>query len=227
MPHQFVPFVGLVVIIILIPGPDMTLTIRNGLSGGRSLAFWTGIGACFGLTLWGALSAAGLAALVAASDTAYNAVRYTGVAYLVWMGAAALWHARHAPAAPEPTTQPTADAPADATAQPAARERFGGPARTTRAAITQGFLSNSLNPKIAVFFLTLIPQFIDKGEPKTRVTVIMSATFVALSIVFYRVLSIAVAKFAAVLVTGHARLWIERIAGCALIGLGLQVALTS
>ena len=192
MPHQFVPFVGLVVIIILIPGPDMTLTIRNGLSGGRSLAFWTGIGACFGLTLWGALSAAGLAALVAASDTAYNAVRYTGVAYLVWMGAAALWHARHAPATPEPTTQPTAEA----TAQPAARERFGGPARTTRAAITQGFLSNSLNPKIAVFFLTLIPQFIDKGEPKTRVTVIMSATFVALSIVFYRVLSIAVTSTA-------------------------------
>ena len=224
MPHQFVPFVGLVVIIILIPGPDMTLTIRNGLSGGRSLAFWTGIGACFGLTLWGALSAAGLAALVAASDTAYNAVRYTGVAYLVWMGAAALWHARHAPATSESTTQPTTQPTAETTPP---RERFGGPARTTRAAITQGFLSNSLNPKIAVFFLTLIPQFIDKGEPKTRVTVIMSATFVALSIVFYRVLSIAVAKFSAVLVTGRARLWIERIAGCALIGLGLQVALTS
>lgn len=218
MPHQFVPFVGLVVIIILIPGPDMTLTIRNGLYGGRSLAFWTGFGACLGLTLWGGLSAAGLAALVAASNTAYNAVKYTGVAYLIWMGVNALWHARKG--LPDDSIGESAESSS-------AKERFGGPARTTRAAITQGFLSNSLNPKIAVFFLTLIPQFIEKGEPKTRVTLIMSAAFVALSMLFYRVLSIGVAKFAAVLVTGRARLWIERVAGCALIGLGLQVALTA
>ena len=93
--------------------------------------------------------------------------------------------------------------------------------------MTQGFLSNALNPKIAVFFLTLLPQFIATHEPRTRTMIILALTFLAIAIVFYRLLSMAVAKFSSVLVTGKARLWVERLAGCALIGLGVQVALTS
>lgn len=213
MPHHLLTYVGLVVIIILIPGPDMTLAIRNGLAGGKSLAFWTGLGASIGLTMWGALSVAGLAALVAASEAAYNAVKFSGVAYLIWMGASSLWHARRGPD--------------DATGESIAKERFGGAAHSIKSALTQGILSNALNPKVAVFYLTLIPQFIDKSEPHTRVTIIFAAVFVGIAVVFYRLLSIAVAKFSAILVTGKSRLWIERTAGVALVGLGIQVAITS
>jgi threonine/homoserine/homoserine lactone efflux protein len=217
MPSRIFAFIALVTVIMLIPGPDMTLVIRNGVAGSRTLAFWTGLGTCLGLAMWGVLAVGGLAALIATSGVAYNAVKYAGVAYLMWMGAMSLWHSRAGHA--------TADFGIVEGSAP--RERYGGPARTTRSALTQGFLSNALNPKIAVFFLTLLPQFIGKHEPRTRTMIILAATFLAIAIAFYRALSFAVAKFASVLVTGRARLWVERVAGCALIGLGLQVALTS
>jgi threonine/homoserine/homoserine lactone efflux protein len=127
-------FVLLAAVVICTPGPDTALTIRNTLLGGRANGLRTAQGVAVGQALWTLAASAGIAALVAASQPVFTAVRIIGAAYLVWLGlqalAAALQGRRH-------------------------EERLRGSA----AGFRQGLLSNLANPKMAVFFTSLLPQF--------------------------------------------------------------------
>ncbi|MFD0488400.1 LysE family translocator [Saccharopolyspora spinosporotrichia] len=130
------------------PGPDLALGLRNSLRGGTSAMWWTGLGCCSGLLVHAVASVVGLSALFAASAQAYMVLKLAGAAYLVWLGGSTLWKSwrnRHEPVA--------LDLPA---APKTAIDR--------RTAFRQGLVSNLLNPKIILLFLTLLPQFISPGS---------------------------------------------------------------
>ncbi|GAA2019913.1 LysE family translocator [Nakamurella flavida] len=212
MPHLLLPFILVVVVLTLTPGPDMVLVLRNGSRGGSRAAWWTGLGCCAGIAVYAAASALGLAAVLAASATAFLVIKLLGAVYLVHLGVRALWHSRRASSA--------AAAAATATSPQAAVVRRWS-------AFRQGLVSNLLNPKIALIFLTLIPQFVSPGEPALLTTGILAATFLALAVLWWRVFSLAIGGLGRVLARERVRTAVERVSGVVLIGLGVRVALTA
>ena len=135
---QAAAFLGISALVIATPGQDTALTIRNALLGGRRAALFTAVGVSAGQALWALASAAGVAALLAASEPVFVALRLAGAAYLIWLGVQALVSAqRHRN--PELVHECTN--------------------LRARVAFRQGIISNLGNPKMAVFFLSLLPQF--------------------------------------------------------------------
>jgi threonine/homoserine/homoserine lactone efflux protein len=208
VPAQLVPFLVVSIVITVTPGPDMALVLRNGMRGGSRAAWWTGLGCVCGIPAHATAAVVGLSALLAASATAFTVVKLAGAVYLVYLGASALWHTRRRSVAPSAVT---------------ARS---GPDVGRLEAFRQGLISNLLNPKIALLFLTLLPQFVSVGEPVASTTAVLAAVFLALAAVWWRVFSFAVAVLGRVLSGRRVRTVVERVAGTVLIGLGLRVALT-
>src|SRR6266542_650433 len=136
---QLAAFLGVSTIVIVTPGPDTALTIRNTLLGGRRAGIVSAMGVSSGQAAWTLATAAGIAALLAASEPAFVAVKVAGAAYLVLLGAQSLLRALRR------KSQPASAVP---------REPL-----TARAAFRQGLISNLGNPKMAVFFTSLLPQF--------------------------------------------------------------------
>jgi threonine/homoserine/homoserine lactone efflux protein len=208
LPAQLFPFLAVMLVLTAVPGPDMALVLRNGLRGGTSVAWWTGLGCCTGIATYAAASAAGLAAVLAASATAFEIVKLVGAAYLVYLGIVAWWHTRRVP----PERDPEPDRP------PA------GPGRA--AAYRQGLVGNLLNPKIALIFLTIIPQFVSKGEPAFSTISELAGAFLVMAVVWWRIFSLAVGSLGRILSRASVRRWVEAVTGTVLIGLGIRVALT-
>ena len=207
MPAQLLPFLVVVAVLTLTPGPDMALVLRNGVRGGVRMAWWTGLGCCAGIAVYAAASAVGLAAILAASATAFLVIKFVGAAYLVHLGVSALWHSRRTSAAPVPAGDP---APA--------------PVAGRSAAFRQGLVSNLLNPKIALIFLTLIPQFVSPGEPAST-TGVLAALFLGVAVLWWRLFSLAMGVLGRVLARDRVRTTVERVTGAVLVGLGVRVGL--
>ncbi len=208
MPAQFLPFLAVVALLTLTPGPDMALVLRNGVRGGVRVAWWTGLGCCTGIAGYAVAASLGLAAVLAASATAFLVVKLVGAAYLVYLGAMALWHSR---------AKATA-APVSAAPDPAGRV---GPA------FRQGLMSNLTNPKIALIFLTLIPQFVSPGEPAFSTTAVLAGAFLGMAVLWWRIFSLAVGALGRLLARDRIRTFVERLTGMVLIGLGIRVAFVS
>jgi threonine/homoserine/homoserine lactone efflux protein len=209
VPHELIPFLVVVAVLTVTPGPDMALVLRNGVRGGARLAWWTGLGCCTGIAAHAGAAVLGLSAVLAASATAFTVVRLAGAGYLFYLGAAALWKTRRG-------WRP----PAEVTEQPATT------AVTTRAqAYRQGVLSNLLNPKIALLFLTLLPQFVAPGEPRVATSAALAAVFLGLAVLWWRLFSLLVLGFGRVLSRERVRTVFERTTGVVLVALGLRVAL--
>jgi threonine/homoserine/homoserine lactone efflux protein len=213
VPHQLLPFVLVVGVLTLTPGPDMALVLRNGAGGGARAAWRTGLGCCAGISVYAAASAVGLAAVLAASATAFLAIKLVGAAYLVYLGVMALWHSR---------SRPRADVAAATAAAPTEPTIF-----QRGAAFRQGLVSNLLNPKIVLIFLTLIPQFVSPGEPPFRTTTILAATFLAMAVLWWRLFSLAIGALSRLLARDRVHTTIECVTGAVLIALGIRVALTT
>ena len=207
MPHQFLPFLLVVGLLTLTPGPDMALVLRNGIRGGVRVAWWTGLGCCTGIAGYAAASALGLAALLAASPAAFTALKLVGAAYLVYLGVTSLFR-RPRPVVSEPAGPAVVPEPALARGQ----------------AFRQGLMSNLLNPKIALIFLTLIPQFVSPGEQALRTTAVLAGTFLAMAVLWWRIFSVAVGALGRLMARDRVRAAVERTTGVVLIGLGLRVA---
>jgi threonine/homoserine/homoserine lactone efflux protein len=205
--HDLPLFIAAALLLNLTPGPDMLYVAgTSGARGGRAgVAAALGVGAGCGLHI--ALGALGISALVAASPLAFGLLKWLGACYLVWAGIAMLRRRRGA------ESPPPADAPS-----PARRVFF------------QGALINALNPKVALFFLALLPQFIDAASPH------QALAFVALGLLFD--LSGTTVNVLVALAAGRLRrfsqerasgprlgAFIERAAGVLFIGLGFKLAL--
>ncbi|RFU38171.1 LysE family translocator [Actinomadura logoneensis] len=215
MPALMFPFLIVVAVLTVTPGPDMALVLRNGVRGGPSVAWWTGLGCCLGIAVHALAAVAGLSALLAASAAAFAVVRLAGAAYLVYLGVSALWHTRRrasrpAPAEPAEPAVPVASSP--------------GAAVSRAAAFRQGLLSNLLNPKIVLIFLTLLPQFVADGEPRLATTAVLAGVFLATAVLWWRLFSLLVGALGRVLSRERVRRVFDRVTGTVLVGLGLRMA---
>ncbi|MEU9448746.1 LysE family translocator [Streptomyces sp. NPDC048277] len=197
---HLVAAIGVLGLLTIEPGPDMAVVTRRALVARPGDALRTVGGIATGLLLWGALTVAGLAAVLAASPTAYLAVRLLGAGYLVLLGAQAL--RQHRPAAP---TTSTRTAPA------------GSPWRT-------GLVSNVLNPKIAVFYTGLLPTPAPPGLPATWAMTLLVLLHTTLTLGWLGSYVLLLTKAGPVLHKPQVRRALGRTTGVALIGLGLVVA---
>ena len=215
MPERLLPFLGVVVVITLIPGPDMALVLRNGMRGGTPAAWATGLGCCAGIATWAVTSVVGLAALLAASGRVFDALRIAGAVYLAVLGLSALRAAvgRDAGSA---LGEPDAPAPAVHDGPGARIDR--------RTAFRQGLVSNLLNPKIALLFLTLLPQFVAPGEARTATTAELGLAFLIVGLTWMRLVSFGVGAVGRTLARPAVRRGIEAVAGTVLVGLAVRVA---
>ena len=208
MPDLLLPYLGVIAVLTITPGPDMLLVLRNGARGGSAAAWATGLGCCTGIAVHAALAVLGLSAILAASSEAFTAVRLAGAAYLVFLGAQALLGSRR-PLAAQGT------APAE---EPPLARVGGSPYR-------QGLISNLLNPKIALLFLTLLPQFVADGEPRVATTALLAAIFLATAVLWWRAFSLAIRPLGRFLSRPRTVAWFERGTGALLILIGVRVAL--
>jgi threonine/homoserine/homoserine lactone efflux protein len=137
-------------VLIMLPGPDQALITRNALVGGWYGGLLTMLGGVLGLTVHAGAAALGLSALLLASAKAFTLLKIVGAVYLLWLAAQMLWSAARS------RRRPVAEV---AVAVPAPRLAY----------LRQGFLSNALNPKVALFFVTFLPQFLsaDSGSPRS------------------------------------------------------------
>jgi threonine/homoserine/homoserine lactone efflux protein len=214
MPDLYLPFIGLIALLTITPGPDMLLVLRNGLRGGSPVAWATGLGCCTGISIHAVAATLGLSALIAASSEAFTALKIAGAAYLVWLGASAI-----------ASTIGSRSDSATRHSELARTSGLGTEGIDRRTAFRQGLLSNLLNPKIAVLFVTLLPQFVATSEPRVETTAILAATFVAVGLLWMRLFSLAIGPAARLLRRSAVGTWVERVTGALLIGIGAGVAL--
>lgn len=200
----YLVYLGVAALIILVPGPDTALVTKNAVIHGRGAALGTAVGVCTGLALWTLASALGVASLLRASGTAYTALKVVGAAYLLWLGLQALRHAR---------SHWADDAPATGRAGLDARGGF-----------RQGVLSNLANPKIAVFFTSLLPHFIGTGQDVFLPFLGLGATFVAMTLAWLGAFAFVAARGAALLRRPRVKAAVDRVSGTLLIAVGVQVA---
>src|SRR5215471_13469413 len=143
-----VTFVPAAALLVIAPGPDSLLVLRNSARGGRRAGLATAAGTVTGLLVWAAAAALGLAALLRASQIGYLVVRWAGAAYLVFLGSQLIWRSRRSRGAEE---QP---GPVRAAAS---RRRLAG--------FLTGAGTNLLNPKVGIFFISFLPVFIPRDAP--------------------------------------------------------------
>jgi RhtB (resistance to homoserine/threonine) family protein len=199
-------FIGVAAIVIVIPGPDTAVVTKNVLIHGRRTGVGTSLGVSAGLSLWTIAAAVGLASLVRASEVAFTVLKLVGALYLVWLGIQALRAARHESAAEHPA------------------RRSGGSAMGARGGFRQGFLSDLANPKIGIFFTSLLPQFVSAGRPVLLPFLVLGAIFVAMTVVWLLAYTLAAARAAQTLMRPGVKAALDRVTGVVLIGLGLRLA---
>jgi threonine/homoserine/homoserine lactone efflux protein len=192
----------------IVPGLDTALVLRSAVTGGRRQAFATALGINTGVLIWGAGAAVGISALLTASELAYTVLRFAGAAYMVWLGASMLWRARRAGQGAEP------DRPVAAP---------GGVGR----AWVRGVATNLLNPKIGVFYVALLPQFIPQGAPHLLTGVLLALVHNLEGMVWFTLLIVGTQLARGWLGRAPVRRVMDRLTGTVLIGFGLRLALSN
>jgi RhtB (resistance to homoserine/threonine) family protein len=201
--HHYWLFIATAVLLIITPGQDTFFILGRSLSGGRSAGIAAALGISTGTVVHTFAAALGLSALLATSPYAFMAVKFAGAAYLIFIGVRAL------------LTRATL--PGDETAS--ADER-------RRSAFRQGVLTNLLNPKVALFFLALMPQFIEASSTqKVGAFLVLGLTFVTLGVIWVVMLAVAAAKLrGAFLRRPSMANVLNKIAGTLFVALGLKLA---
>jgi threonine/homoserine/homoserine lactone efflux protein len=198
-------FLGIAALVIVTPGQDTALTIRNALLGGRTRGAFTALGVAAGQAVWTIAASAGLAALLVASEPAFLAVKLAGAAYLVFLGAQALVSAFSGRSA------------AHAGAQP-------GRPGTRWTGFRQGFISNLGNPKMAVFFTSLLPQFSPGGNASFATLLLLGFIFSLMTLVWLTGYAVAVAKAGDFLRRPRIRRTIDAVTGAVFVAFGVRLA---
>lgn len=226
MDSQLLAFVGLAAALTVLPGSDMALVLRSVVADGRRAGLVTTLGVCSGLTIHASASALGISTLLAASATAFTTLKLLGGAYLVFLGARMIvttWRRGGG--------DPAASAPGLGREEhPLASTRVGTAGRTEAtgsgdaAAFATGFVTNVLNPKVAVFYLTILPQFVSPGDPVLRTCLLLGGIHIAMGLVWLSAYVWLLGRIAGVLTRPRVRRAVERVTGSLLVGLGLRLA---
>ena len=200
-------FLGVITLLTITPGADMAMVSRSVFLGGRTAAFATTLGIGAGCMVWAIASAAGVAAVLAASETAYDALRLVGAAYLVWLGVQSLWAAARGVGGQTPSQ--------------------GGQTLSSsglRRPFRQGLLTNLFNPKIALFYTTFLPQFIRPGDPVLLLSIAMAGVHVALGIVWLSAYAWLLDRAVEAFKSSRLRRALDAVTGAVLVAFGIRVA---
>ncbi|GHF70894.1 lysine transporter LysE [Streptomyces mashuensis] len=199
---QILAAMGVLAVLTMVPGPDMAVVTKRAITSGWQDGLRTVGGITAGLLTWGALTVVGLAAVLAASATAYTVVKLAGALYLGFLGVQALLQSRRSR-----TASPTAAPPAPT----------GNPWRT-------GLVSNLFNPKIAVFYTGLLPTLAPSGLSPHTGMVLLVLVHAALTLAWLGSYVLVLAKARAFFERPAVRRTMDRITGVVLIGFGVKVA---
>ncbi|MFD6797221.1 LysE family translocator [Streptomyces cyaneofuscatus] len=207
MDAQLIAFTGVAAGMVALPGADFTVVVRNALAS-RTAGLATALGVAGGLLVHTALAVAGLAAVLVTMPVLFRTVQLLGGAYVLYLGISALYAIRR-------RVSEEGRAPEQAPG-PQEPEGFGR-------ALRQGFLTNALNPKAPVLFLSLLPQFVPDGQPPLPRTLLLAALVVALALVWFSALALLVDRLGRWLRRPRTARAIEGGSGVALTGLGLAL----
>jgi threonine/homoserine/homoserine lactone efflux protein len=198
-------FAVVALVLTLTPGLDTALVLRAALTDGRRDAAATAGGIVAGLFVWGAAAAVGVSALLTASELAFDLLRYAGAVYLVWFGARLLWRAARA----------RRDVPVP--------ERAA--CRSAWRAARLGLLTNLLNPKVGVFYVALLPQFLPAGSDPLLIGLLLAGVHALLSVVWFALLIALAALLSRWLRRPATVRAIDGVTGTALVGFGIRLAI--
>ena len=191
-------------LVTVIPGLDTALVLRVAVVDGRRYAYATALGICSGALIWGAAAAAGVSVLLTASTLAYTAMRWAGAAYLAYLGATMLrdaWSKRDALVALDQLAT-----------------------RSWRRSYRRGVLTNLLNPKVGVFFVSFLPGFVPAGHSVGWITLGFGLWFAVLTAVYFAVLVAVSTTVASWMSTARIRRRLDALTGLVLVGFGLRLA---
>jgi threonine/homoserine/homoserine lactone efflux protein len=196
-------FLGVSALVICTPGPDTALTVRNSIVGGGRAGVFTAAGIAAGQLVWTVAASLGIAGLLQASQPAFTALKIAGAAYLIFLGVQSILGAirgRHSK--PE--------------------RRIGLLELAPRRAMRQGFISNLANPKMAAFFLSLLPQFVASGS--VVVLLPLGLVFCLMTFGWLSLYAVVLNKVGPLLQRSHVRRTLDAVTGTVLVALGLRLA---
>jgi RhtB (resistance to homoserine/threonine) family protein len=202
---QVLAFALVAAFMTMLPGADTLLVVRNSLRGGRQDGLLTVAGICSGLFVHALLSALGLSVILAHSAAAFTAMKIAGACYLAWLGIQSIRSSLRGTSAAMPDHAPAS--------VPAVR------------CFREGFLTNLLNPKVVVFYLALLPQFIDAGDPVLAKSLLLAAIHVAEGILWLGGVAWLVDRSRRLFMKPVLRRWLDAVCGAFLIALGIRLAL--
>jgi threonine/homoserine/homoserine lactone efflux protein len=200
-------FVAVAAVVIIAPGPDTVLVTKNALLHGRAAALATSFGVNAGLLVWTLAAAFGVAAVVRASAVAFTVLKLVGACYLAWLGLQAL--------------------------RAAWRRDGGGAAGAGRPrqalgalrGFRQGLFSDLANPKIAVFFTGLLPQFVSSRHAVLEPFLLLGCLFVAMTLAWLCAYALVAARISGVLTRPRVKASLDGLTGAVLVGFGVRLAL--
>lgn len=204
MDPQFLAFGGVSLLLAVTPGPDMAVVTKNALAHGRRGVILTTSGIALALLIWVGATALGLSALLRTSGDLLFALKLVGAAYLAYLGVRTLiesWRRSEDLLAHTP------------------------PAAPAHAVFRQGFLSCITNPKLGVFFVTFLPQFVGPGQALLPRLLELGFTFAVIGWLWMNVYGIFVTRLREVITTPRVRQWMQRVTGAVLLGFGARLAL--
>ena len=207
-------FAAAATVVILAPGPDSMLVMRNALRGGRRAGMCTAAGTLTGLFSWAVAAALGLSSLLAASRTGYDILRLAGASYLIWLGVSSLLPRRRrgASAGHSPSEE---------------REAAPAPQVGLGRAYLNGVISNLCNPKIGVFFVAFLPGFIPAGVSVREFSLLLGIWFVLETALWLTALVSMAVRGMSWLRRPRVERRLERLTGLVLIGFGIRLATES
>lgn len=192
------------VLLVLLPGPDTLVVLRGLIRGGRRGAALTVLGVLCGVLVWVCVAALGLAALLRASELGYEVLKVVGGCYLVWVGVGSLRAAWR----PHQAEQPVTVAP-----------RVLG-----HSGFVAGFLTDVLNPKVGVMFVTFLPAFVPEGYPVGWASMALGLEFVVVTAVYFTVFIALSSTVLTWMGTPRIRRRLDALTGLVLIGFGIRLA---
>jgi RhtB (resistance to homoserine/threonine) family protein len=203
MDSELFAFAGISLLLAITPGPDMAVVTKNALAHGRRGVVLTTTGIALALAIWITATAVGLSALLRASGQAFFLIKLVGAAYLTYLGLRTLIDSRRHP----DDLLERAPAPAPA-----------------HAIFRQGFLSALSNPKLGVFFVTFLPQFVAPGQPVLARLFLLGVIFALIGWTWMNVYGLFVTRIRDFITAPRVRQWMERVTGVVLLGFGARLA---
>lgn len=198
MTARLASFVAIAAVLTITPGADMALVARNRLSRGARAAFLTIVGICVGCGVHASASALGLSAILRRSAALYEAVKLAGALYLIFLGASSL--------------------------RGRAKKLDGAAAARSGPAFVEGLLTNVLNPKVALFYLTFLPQFIERERSVLVQSLVLGGIHLGMGFLWLSLYAALIGRLGAVFASERARRRLERVTGVLLAAVGLRLA---